>query len=94
MPTEKDCTTPLPIGYLIKVLCGFIKAQSHITVSILICWQNITLETFMLGYTFYISYVLGQGRRESSAKGGFELGSNASKATFKHFTPYAIVAIS
>ena len=47
----------MPIGNLIKVLCCFIKAQSHITISILVRWQNITLETFMLGYKFYISCV-------------------------------------
>jgi len=28
---------------------------------ILVCWQNMTTETFTLGYTFYISHVLGKG---------------------------------
>ena len=52
-------------------------------------YNDFNLEMVLFFY-YCLALILfyRKGRRASSAKGGFELGSNASKATFKHLTPY------
>ena len=74
------------LGYLIKVLCCFIKAQS-LLISILIHWQNITLETFMLGYKFYISSV---GKRERSDFGNRRIRTQVERIQSYFQAPHAL----
>jgi len=45
----------LPKLYKTAEDCALFKAQSHITVSILVLWQNTTLEAFIvISFTFSV----------------------------------------
>ena len=68
----------------------FYKAQNHITVSILVRWQNITLETFMLAIHF-TSHVYWEKGEEGEERVRQKADSNSSRTrqkllSFKHLT--------